>query len=242
MNVNGLTDRGVKRSNNEDYFIVNEALKLYIVADGMGGYKAGEVAAEIAAKTISNEIERRIHENTFEFQTQIDEILAIANQSILDYVEENPACRGMGTTIVVVWIDNETLHVANVGDSRCYALSDNELIQLTKDHSLVAELVKIGSISIEEAEQHPDKNIITSALGVEPKFDLFKQAFAIKKYAYLLICSDGLTNMVSSEEILRIFKTAEFNVIPAKLIECANNNGGKDNITVICVDIKGGRI
>jgi protein phosphatase len=240
MKVVGLTDKGIKRSNNEDFFIIGKNDNLFVVADGMGGYNAGEVAAEIASKTIVETIENRMNDNNFNFVEHIDEVLELANREIMAYVENNPECRGMGTTVVVCYIESGVVYVANVGDSRCYSLKDGEILQLTQDHSLVAELVKIGSISVEEAEMHPDKNIITSALGVDNEFETFKHQFDASKIDYLLICSDGLSNMVSSDEILRIFDENDFEGIAEKLIEQANENGGKDNITVVCVDMQGG--
>lgn len=169
MRAIALTDVGKTRENNEDYYLMNKDLSLFIVSDGMGGYKAGEVAAEIASQSILEAFSRKSQMN---FEKEITDIFEEANESILAYVKAHPECRGMGTTSVVAYIEEDILWIANVGDSRCYALQDGKLTQLSEDHSLVAELVKIGSISPEEAESHPDRNIITSALGVDRKFEI----------------------------------------------------------------------
>ena len=138
---------------------------------------------------------------------------------------------------MVAHLKDNILYIANVGDSRCYAITENNVTQLTKDHSLVAELVKIGSISAEEAEMHPDKNIITSALGVDSKFEIYKTSYDINDYKYILICSDGLSNMLTTDEILSIFKNHDFDEVSELLVQSANQNGGKDNITVVCIEL-----
>ncbi|MDW7662735.1 MAG: Stp1/IreP family PP2C-type Ser/Thr phosphatase [Bacillota bacterium] len=237
MRVSGLTDKGIKRNNNEDYYLISDHAKVFVVADGMGGYKAGEIASEIASKAIIGNIEDRILSGTFDFGYDIEEILMYASNEILAYVENNPDCKGMGTTVVVAHLKDNILYIANVGDSRCYAITENNVTQLTKDHSLVAELVKIGSISAEEAEMHPDKNIITSALGVDSKFEIYKSSYDINDYKYILICSDGLSNMVTTDEILSIFKNHDFDEVSELLVQSANQNGGKDNITVVCIEL-----
>ena len=234
MRAIGLTDVGITRSNNEDYFAIVEACQLYVVADGMGGYHAGEIAAELAVKTIVDRVESQLPTS---FDTSVDEILDQANNMILTYVKENPNCRGMGTTVVVVFIDKDVLHLANVGDSRCYGISTHSIIQLSKDHSLVEELVKIGSITKEEAERHPDKNIITSALGVDKSYEVFKETYKTSDFKYLLMCSDGLTNMVDTDTIFKLFNAVAFEELPLELVKHANDNGGKDNITVVCIEL-----
>lgn len=234
MKVTGVTDVGVTRANNEDFFLVSEDQRIFVVADGMGGYNAGEIAAEIASKSVLSQIDEM---PSFDFQKDIEKVFKVANDAILNHVKANNDCRGMGTTIVVAYIDGHTLHVANIGDSRCYGILNHQMIQLTKDHSLVAELVKIGSISEEEAERHPDKNIITSALGVEQHYDVHKDFYDISDFQYILLCSDGLTNMVEQDAILSVFENETIENIGQKLVHMANENGGKDNITVVCIEI-----
>ncbi len=234
MRVTARTDVGVIRENNEDFLLIDEAMDLFIVSDGMGGYQAGEIASEIAAKTIMESFNKNKH---FNFEADIDTLLIEANEAILTYVKEHVECRGMGTTVVVAHLAGDDLWVANVGDSRCYGLTTDSIKQLSEDHSLVAELVKIGSISAEEAENHPDRNVITSALGVDRKFEIFKVKYRKSDFSHILLCSDGLSNMVSSKEVLEVFKRVDFDQIPKVLVDSANAHGGKDNITVVCVEL-----
>lgn len=234
MRALAITDVGIRRENNEDYYMMNQERRIFVISDGMGGYQAGEIASEIASKTILEQFEAI---QAFRFEEDIYKLLDRANDAILDYVKEHPECRGMGTTVVVAYLEDEKLHLANVGDSRGYGVSKTSIQQLTQDHSLVAELVKIGSISAEEAESHPDRNIITSALGVEHKYEVFIQSFDINEFDYVLLCSDGLSNMVTSQEILNVFQNVSFESIPEKLVEMANAQGGKDNITVLCIEL-----
>lgn len=234
MRAIALTDVGKNRENNEDYYLMHNDLSLFIVSDGMGGYKAGEVAAEIASKSIMDAFSSR---DQFDFEKDVTSIFVEANEAILSYVKAHPECRGMGTTVVVAYIDEGVLWIANVGDSRCYGIKEGQLVQLSEDHSLVAELVKIGSISPEEAETHPDRNIITSALGVDRKFEITIKKYALDLFTHLVLCSDGLSNMVSSKEQEDIFKTVPFESIPKALVNLANDNGGKDNITIICIEL-----
>lgn len=234
MRALARTDVGIRRENNEDYFMMNQERRIFVISDGMGGYQAGEIASEIASKTILEQFEAI---QAFHFEEDIYKLLDKANDAILDYVKKHPECRGMGTTVVVAYLEDEKLHLANVGDSRGYGVTKSNIKQLTQDHSLVAELVKIGSISAEEAESHPDRNVITSALGVEHKYEVFIQSFDIKEFDYVLLCSDGLSNMVTSQEILNVFQNVSFESIPEKLVEMANAQGGKDNITVLCIEL-----
>ena len=234
MRALARTDVGIRRENNEDYFMMNQERRIFVISDGMGGYQAGEIASEIASKTILEQFEAI---QLFHFEEDIYKLLNKANDAILDYVKGHPECRGMGTTVVVAYLEDEKLHLANVGDSRGYGITKSSIKQLTQDHSLVAELVKIGSISAEEAESHPDRNIITSALGVEHKYEVFIQSFDVNEFDYVLLCSDGLSNMVTSQEILNVFQNVSFESIPEKLVEMANAQGGKDNITVLCIEL-----
>ena len=192
------------------------------------------MASELAATTVANHVKTL---GALDFDRDMAAILHQANDVIMAYVAENPNCRGMGTTIVVVQIIDKQLKMINVGDSRCYGVSKEGLTQLSKDHSLVAELVKIGSITAEEAESHPDKNIITSALGVDKTFEMFQGSFDLAPYDAILICSDGLTNMVTTDAIHHVFVNEAIEDVPQKLIDMANDNGGKDNITVVCIEI-----
>lgn len=234
MRAVALTDVGLKRENNEDYYLIREDLSLYLVADGMGGYHAGEIASEIASKTIASVMEA--YEN-FVFERDIHALLIKANEAILEFVLENPTCKGMGTTVVLVHFTEDEIWVANVGDSRCYGLGNDGLIQLSEDHSLVAELVKIGSISAEEAATHPDRNIVTSALGVDRRFEVFFKNYKRSEFKRILLCSDGMSNMVDKMELEKLTQLDVLESIPQKMIDSANSYGGRDNITVVCIEI-----
>lgn len=237
MRAFSQTDRGMKRDNNEDCAFMDEEKRIYIVADGMGGHNAGEVASRIACEAVKTQIGQRIEAGTFDFETQIEEILKFANDEINKFGNEHSEYSNMGTTIVVAYFDNEMLYVANVGDSRLYLVNEATLHQITKDHSLVAELIKIGSISEAEAYSHPDRNIITSALGVDDTFEIYQTKIPFFEYQYALLCTDGLTNMVSEEELFDVLGQEAFDNAASKMIELANQNGGFDNITVICIKL-----
>ncbi|MGX8797919.1 Stp1/IreP family PP2C-type Ser/Thr phosphatase [Fusibacter sp. JL298sf-3] len=237
MKAIGVSDVGVTRTNNEDYYLLCQSNDLYVVADGMGGHKAGEVASKLACESIVSGLKALSTVEDTEFSSALDSVLFTANQTLLDYVKENPNCKGMGTTVVVVYRKRDHLHVLNIGDSRCYGLSNGELIQLTKDHSLVAELVKMGSISQEEALTHPDRNIITSALGVSEQYEVHKARYDVNQFEQLLICTDGLTNMVDTDSIYKVLTDETFEAVPQTLVDMANENGGKDNITVVCIEV-----
>lgn len=234
MKFVSVSDIGKARDNNEDFLVVLEDLNVFIVCDGMGGHQAGEVAAEIAAQTIAEGIRKL---ESFDFMKDIDAILESANGSIISHAKDNLATQNMGTTVVVGYIKENKLYIANVGDSRCYILGQDGIRQVSRDHSLVAELVKIGSISEAEAENHPDRNIITSALGIDDTFEMFKDEVTLGTSQYVLLCTDGLTNMVSSDEILSIFKSSSIEQVAQLLVDKANEYGGQDNISVVCIEL-----
>lgn len=238
MNAVGKTDVGITRSNNEDYFVICEELNLYVVADGMGGHNAGEVASKLACETIISKIKEMMAEGRFSWENDIEQVVEHTNDVILQYVAENPNCRGMGTTLVIAYLEEGSIKLINIGDSRCYGYTKEGLLQLTKDHSLVAELVKLGTITQEEAQTHPDRNIITSALGVSKQYEIYRSMYPCNRFDGFLLCTDGLTNMVSNEEILKLIVNEAFDRLPNQLVSLANKMGGKDNITVVCVENK----
>lgn len=237
MRVMALSDVGRVRSNNEDVFRILEDQMVFIVCDGMGGHQAGEIAAEIAAKDLSEVLSQPDALTPANFKEVIPDLLKGINTKIMSMSSENDNYRNMGTTMVLAKVIDQVLYVANVGDSRCYILRDGVLNQISKDHSLVAELVKIGSISASEAENHPDKNIITSALGVDEAFDIFMDEVSLTGVSHILLCSDGLSNMLSSQQITDLLEVEPFEKVVEKLVQTANELGGQDNITVICIEI-----
>ena len=231
------TDVGQKRQVNQDYVFVSEKPvgnlpNLFVVADGMGGHNAGDFASSFAVDTLVKIIESDTEFNPIKLiRTAIEE----ANRQLLAKSAEEPELTGMGTTMVVCTVIGHYAYVANVGDSRLYVW-DDRLEQITVDHSLVEEMVRMGELTEDEARLHPDKNIITRALGADNdiKIDFFD--YKLKEDSLLLMCSDGLTNMVErsviEEEIKRDGSLEEKT---KNLIRMANENGGKDNIAVIMV-------
>ncbi|MDU4324390.1 MAG: Stp1/IreP family PP2C-type Ser/Thr phosphatase [Clostridium celatum] len=227
------SDVGIVRSLNEDYagYIEEEEFKLYVVADGMGGHNAGEVASEMAVKAV----EAYVKENYKEQGSNVlENAVLFANEKIYNKAIVGSEYKGMGTTLVAALVYRNTIIVANVGDSSCFGVIDNNITKITKDHSLVQELIDSGSITEEEGRNHPKKNVITRALGTNNvvKIDLFK--VDINTYDKYLLCTDGLSNEVLKEEILmEINDINDYNTACDKLVLLAKNRGGRDNITVL---------
>ncbi len=237
MKSYSATDVGRKRKINQDSIFasdqpVGNLPNLYIVADGMGGHNAGDFASRFAVNTVREAIAASDEVNPVKL---ISEAIRLANKGIIEEAKEHEEMYGMGTTIVVATVIGQYLYTANVGDSRLY-LFDGELKQITKDHSLVEEMVRLGEISEADARMHPDKNIITRALGAAPEVDVDFFDDQIAPDSTILMCSDGLSNMVDDQEIrLIISRQATVEEKTETLIETANENGGKDNIAVIII-------
>lgn len=233
-----ITDIGKKRQLNQDYVYTSEMPvgnlpNVFIVADGMGGHNAGDYASKYTVETIVQEIARAKEENPI---TVIKNAIGIANEHIRQKAEEDIRLYGMGTTLVVATCLGNILQVANVGDSRLYVVND-KITQITRDHSLVEEMVRMGGIDREAARSHPDKNIITRAIGASDtvKVDFF--TVKLQRGDIVLMCSDGLTNMLEDEEIRMILNGQRDIVEKAEeLVRAANNNGGKDNIAVVLIE------
>lgn len=227
------SDVGVRRKFNEDNlgYFENDSYGLYIVADGMGGHNAGEVASKMAVETVLSYVSRNLSEEGVDV---LKKAIENVNFKIHEYSISNLDLRGMGTTITACLCYNDIVTIANVGDSSCFGIKDGEMHKLTKDHSLVQQLVDAGSISEEEAKNHPNKNIITRAVGTNEELEVDIFSFEKCEYTRYLICSDGLTNEVTIEEINDILTREENNGIAAEiLVSEANKNGGRDNITVM---------
>jgi PPM family protein phosphatase len=223
----GRTDVGRQRSANEDDFVL--APPFFAVADGMGGAKAGEVASAMATEVFEGE-----SDSGEPAEAQLARILREANKRIYDLATADESHRGMGTTLTAAKITGDDISLAHVGDSRAYRMRDDELEQLTKDHSLVAELERSGQITAEAAEHHPQRSIITRALGPEPEVEVDTYTVAAREGDLFLLCSDGLTSMISDEEIGSILRSAEsLDAAADALVRAANQSGGKDNITVV---------
>ena len=245
MKFYAITDIGRKRELNEDYIYtsgqpIGALPNLFIVADGMGGHKAGDYASMHTVDRFVEVIRELGEEHGV--QDAINEAVTAANAYIYQRSRENSNLSGMGTTLVLAsCIGNEAI-VANIGDSRLYLVNDDAMTQITRDHSLVEEMVTLGGIDREMARNHPDKNIITRAVGVKEKVaaDFFE--VDLTKGDKLLLCSDGLTNMLRDEEIYQIIQDNKDLEQAAKaLVDAANENGGRDNIAVVLVEPFGGQ-
>ena len=223
----GRTDVGRQRSANEDSLVV--APPFFAVADGMGGAKAGEVASAMAADAFKSE-----RDSDEAPEMQLARIVREANKRIYELAISDESHRGMGTTLTAVKVGSGEISLGHVGDSRAYRLRDDELEQLTRDHSLVAELERTGQITAEAAEHHPQRSIITRALGPEPDVEVDTYTVTCRDGDVFLLCSDGLTGMVSDDEVTSILRSAgSLEEAADSLVRAANQSGGRDNITVV---------
>jgi PPM family protein phosphatase len=225
----GTTDVGRQRSTNEDSLFVQPPY--FAVADGMGGAKAGEVASQLAVEVLEEEIARHPDDPP---EAQLAEALREANKRIFELSTDDESRRGMGTTVTAARVHDRDVSLGHVGDSRAYRMREGSLEQLTRDHSLVAELQRSGQLSPEAAEHHPQRSIITRALGPEPDVEVDTYTVPGREGDVFLLCSDGLTGMVSDDEMASILRRAgSLDAAADNLIRAANQSGGKDNITVV---------
>lgn len=232
MNYAARTDVGLVRTNNEDSYLINENgdEKLFIVADGMGGHNAGEVASLEACRKIEGYIQS--HEGSS--AELLEAAVKNANREIFNHASQNEAMRGMGTTVEACVLSGNEITVAHVGDSRVYIVSEREMRKITKDHSVVGMMLDLGTITEEEAKNHPQRNYITRAVGTAygVEVDMIKESLAEDEY--VLMCSDGLTNMVDEKEIQEtIISAPNLSDAADALVAKAKENGGKDNITLV---------
>ena len=235
MRIGYKTDKGNVRENNEDYLLVDEEKGLFIVADGMGGPQGGEVASKMAVDLVSLFLAENLL-NTNDISSVIENSVVQANEAIKMRAEQDNNLKGMGTTIVFALYHNNKIYITNVGDSRIYLMRNNEIKQVTKDHSLVAELIDAGDISEDEARKHHLRHILSNAIGVKNKVEVEIAEFLLENTDGLLLCSDGLTDMITDKEIESIvFKGDDPQETSGKLVELANEKGGRDNITVVLV-------
>lgn len=236
MKSSGKTDVGKKRNMNQDsIFYSDEPVgplpNLYIVADGMGGHKAGDVASRTAIESVVEYVKESTLNNPV---TILKRAIIYANDKVLKLSRENPDYSGMGTTFVAAVVDDDTMYVANIGDSRLYHIADY-IKQITLDHSLVEELIRTGQLDRNKGRNHPEKNIITKAVGIAP--DVMPDFFevSLEDGDVILLCSDGLSNMLEDDEIKEIVFECGDDIDAAvdKMVDRANYYGGKDNISVI---------
>ena len=233
-----VTDIGRKRKLNQDFvYSSDEAVgnlkNVYIVADGMGGHQAGDYASKCTVETMVREIKGCFEQSPIRI---LSRAIRIANDQVRRKAREDESLYGMGTTVVAATVLGKYLQVANVGDSRLYIINE-EVRQITRDHSLVEDMVRMGGLDREAARNHPDKNIITRAIGARDTIEIDFFHEELKSGDLILMCSDGLTNMLEDEEIGRILKTpGTIEERAERLIDAANQNGGRDNIAVILID------
>ncbi|MDO4473824.1 MAG: Stp1/IreP family PP2C-type Ser/Thr phosphatase [Eubacteriales bacterium] len=238
MKYYAMTDVGRRREVNQDYVYATDKPvgpfpNLLVVADGMGGHKAGDFASKFTVQVVIRELEKSKIDRP---EAILKKVVQTANKELIHAASKDLKLEGMGTTLVVATVVANTLYFANIGDSRLYLIDDN-IRQLSKDHSLVEEMVRLGGIKAEDARNHPDKNIITRAMGVKSKVEADYYEFRLKRGDKILMCTDGLSNMVEDEDMFGLIKGSR-DVVEAvqMLIDRANSNGGRDNIGVVLAE------
>jgi len=239
----GMTDVGLKRGHNEDNYLINEELNLFVVADGMGGHAGGEYASAIAVNTVEEVVTELELDGPHDIAEQADPIEAtshklshairLAGRRIFDKARQRPSYHGMGTTAVVLLVQGDCAFVAHVGDSRLYLCRDGEVEQVTEDHSLIAEKVKHGLITPEEAKNHRMRNVITRSLGYQEEVDVDLQVLPVQEGDQYLLCSDGLSGYLSAEEIGGVLVANDTQQAARQLVMMACDRGGDDNITAV---------
>lgn len=241
MGAVGRCDLGRVRNQNEDCIYISENpdtdFEYYIVADGMGGHSAGEIASRSAIKYFNEYVLKSEIKEEVDILDIFVEALSYSNLKIYEMAEKDPALNGMGTTFTAAAVIGGKLYGVHVGDSRIYVYDKKGLKQITKDHSFVMEMVRMGKITTEEARVHPKRNMITKAVGIEKTMPADTLIYALDEDSVVLICSDGLTTMVTEKEIEKILKKkTSIDKKADMLVELANKNGGYDNISVILAD------
>lgn len=238
MLIVGATDVGKVRSANEDGYdfgIFDDGTAWAIVCDGMGGVRGGHIASSLVLEMVSEKIKKCYNKlmPSYSFENMLLSTITTANVIVHDRSFTDEELKGMGTTIAAVIIKDHIACIAHVGDSRVYKISEGTIKQITKDHSLAQEMLDRGQLTQEEFENYPKKNIITRALGVDEDIDIDFDFTALEDGESLVLCSDGLSGLISDEDILRIYSDNSINTVCEKYIEAANGNGGHDNITVV---------
>ncbi len=246
IEARGLTDVGQRRDHNEDAFLIDEDLGLFVVADGMGGHAGGGTASRLAVETIQAAVRHAKEAEPEAFapsaaaeESPLPDVLREAVEEacavIYRTAQGEPELAGMGTTVTAALLDGRTGFVAHVGDSRCYLVRDGRIYQVSEDHSLVNEQLKAGAITEDEAKHSRFKNIITRSVGFEQQVQVDLMGVELEAGDHLVICCDGLSNLVEDPEILEIVRSSELDLAPGRLVALANDRGGDDNITVIVV-------
>lgn len=239
MKIASKSDIGQVRSSNQDSFAAGELRGAVwaVVCDGMGGANGGCIASGMAVKTISDCISNAYHSDMSPhgISAMLESSIIAANLNIYDAAEDDKTLLGMGTTVVATLISNNRAILAHAGDSRAYLYADGNIKQITRDHSVVQNLVEKGEITADEARKHPKKNMITRALGVAEEIEIEFGEIDIPKNGILILCTDGLTNFVDSNQMCDIISKNAFEDCPQLLVDAANKAGGTDNITVVTI-------
>jgi len=243
------TDLGRVRKNNEDCYSIDSSLQLYVLSDGMGGEAHGEVASQLAVQTVLTHCRQAENSratpifgesspDVSERTNRLASAIHLANRKVFETATSNPEQRGMGATIVAAWIDGQRLSLAHVGDSRVYLLRGGTMDQLTADHSLVAEKVRVGILTPQEADASEMQSVLTRAVGTNSKVEIDTDEQVLLIGDFVLLCSDGLTRMVTDPEIASTLLTsASAQESADRLVDLANENGGADNVTVIVLRV-----
>lgn len=240
MRIVAKTDKGNVRDSNQDAYAVGEfsdEVVWSVVCDGMGGAAGGNIASALAVKVISDKINASYRDQMRDgsIKNMLDSALTAANIEVFDFAEAQPELRGMGTTVVCAIVRDNQAYIAHAGDSRAYVINNGSIRQITTDHSMVQDLLLRGKITPEEAEHHPNKNIITRAVGVDKGIEIDFEQIDLDDEDTLLLCTDGLSNYVSNEEMLELMSDGKHYAFADRLVKKANENGGGDNITVVVI-------
>ena len=240
MRIVAKTEKGNVRDSNQDAYAVGEfsdEVVWSVVCDGMGGAAGGNIASALAVKVISDKINAsyRNQMRDSSIKNMLDSALTAANIEVFDFAEAQPDLRGMGTTVVCAIVRDNQAYIVHAGDSRAYVINNGNIRQITTDHSMVQDLLLRGKITPEEAEHHPNKNIITRAVGVNKAIEIDFEQIDLEDDDTLLICTDGLSNYVSNDEMLELMSDGKHYAFADRLVKKANENGGGDNITVVVI-------
>lgn len=241
MKFSSITDVGnVREINEDDYYIDSQTEKLFMVADGMGGHKSGDVASKMVINILKNYFLKSINKDMelVEIKNKLLEGIKIANKEVYKLSSKYKELNGMGTTLNLLYVGQKNLLFLNVGDSRSYIHYNNKLQKITKDHSLVQQLLSNGTITENEAKNHPQKNIITSCLGNKKDYKIDSYIVPKRKSMKILLCTDGLTNLIKKQEIKEVIENNNVYLSSKKLVDLAKKYGGFDNITLILLSIE----
>jgi len=240
LKIVAKTDKGKIRESNQDAYAVGELpgdVAWAVVCDGMGGAAGGNIASKLAVKVISDKITSCFNDKMRDssIKNLLDSAITAANIEVYDMADAHSELRGMGTTVVCAIVRHDTVYIAHAGDSRAYIVQDGNVSQITTDHSVVQNLIDSGEITIEEAEHHPNKNLITRAVGVDKKIEIDFDQYDLNEKDTLILCTDGLSNFVSTQDLLNDVQDGQYYAFADRLVKRANNNGGGDNITVVAI-------